>query len=238
VIEPLPMEPLPIVLVPGLLCSPRLYAAQIPALWRLGPIIIADHTRDDSVGGIAKRILAIAPPRFALVGLSMGGYIAFEILRQAPARVAKLALLDTSARPDVPEQTLTRRAQIVLAANGRLDEVVSAAFPNSVHPHHRTDDGLRQVFVDMADEVGPEAFVRQQLANIARPDSRPDLGAIECPTLVLVGDKDQLTPPDRAAEIASGIAAARLVIVPESGHSSTLEQPAFVTQALVEFLRE
>src|ERR1700726_2443210 len=98
-------DPLPIVLVPGLNCSPRLYAEQIPALWRFGPVAIADHTRDDSMAAIAARIIAAAPPRFALVGLSMGGYIAFEIVRRAPERVAKLALLDTGARADTPEQT-------------------------------------------------------------------------------------------------------------------------------------
>ena len=93
-------EPLPTVLIPGLLCTPRLYPEQIPALWRFGPVTVADHTRDDSMGGIARRILSLAPPKFALVGLSMGGYVAFEMLRQAPDRVAKLALLDTTARPD------------------------------------------------------------------------------------------------------------------------------------------
>ncbi len=102
-------------MIPGLLCSPRLYADQVPQLWRLGPVTIADHTRDESMSAIARRILGSAPPRFALVGLSMGGYVSFEILRQAPERVAKLALLDTSARPDTPEQSELRRAQIELA---------------------------------------------------------------------------------------------------------------------------
>ena len=92
---------LPIVLVPGLNCSARLYAQQIPALWRFGPVTVADHTRDESVAAIARRILAAAPPRFALAGLSMGGYLAFEIMRQAPQRVAKLALLDTGARSEI-----------------------------------------------------------------------------------------------------------------------------------------
>ena len=112
-------EPTPILLIPGLLCSSRLYAEQVPQLWRLGPVTIADHTRDDSMSAIAKRILASAPPRFTLIGLSMGGYISFEIMRQSPERVAKLALLDTSARPDTPEQSETRRAQIELAKSGR-----------------------------------------------------------------------------------------------------------------------
>jgi pimeloyl-ACP methyl ester carboxylesterase len=230
-------EPIPILLIPGLLCSPRLYAEQIPQLWRLGPVTIADHTRDDSMSAIAQRILASAPSRFALVGLSMGGYISFEIMRQSPERVAKLALLDTSPRPDTPEQSEARRAQIALAKCGRLPEVLDTAFSQLVHPNHRGDERVRQLLYQMAAEVGVDGFVRQQMANIGRPDSRPGLGAIRCPTLVLVGDADVLTPPDRAAEIANGIAGARLVTVPESGHSSTVEQPEFVTQALLEFLQ-
>jgi pimeloyl-ACP methyl ester carboxylesterase len=230
-------EPTPVLLIPGLLCSPRLYAAQVPQLWRLGPVTIADHTRDDSMRTIAQRILASAPPRFALIGLSMGGYISFEIMRQSPERVAKLALLDTSPRPDTPQQSEARRAQIELAKSGRLTEVLDAAFPNLVHPKHRADERVRQVHDQMAAEVGADGFVRQQLANIGRPDSRPGLSAIRCPTLVLVGDSDALTPPDIAAEIANGIAGARLVTVPESGHASTVEQPEYVTLALMEFLQ-
>jgi len=111
-------DPLPIVLIPGLTCSARLYADQIPALWRFGPVTVADHTRDDSMAAIARRILAAAPPRFALAGLSMGGYIAFEIMRQAPQRVVKLALLDTGARAETPEQTERRKVVIALAKNG------------------------------------------------------------------------------------------------------------------------
>jgi pimeloyl-ACP methyl ester carboxylesterase len=230
-------EPTPILMIPGLLCSPRLYADQVPQLWRLGPVTIADHTRDDSMSAIARRILASAPPRFALIGLSMGGYLSFEIMRQAPERVAKLALLDTSARPDAPEQSEARRAQIELARAGRLSEVLDSLFPRLVHPKHRADERVRKVLYQMAADVGVDGFVRQQLANIGRPDSRPGLSAIRCPTLVLVGDGDELTPPERAAEIANGIAGARLVTVPESGHASTVEQPEHVTQALLEFLQ-
>src|SRR5947209_3549893 len=107
--------PPPIVLVPGLLCSARLYAEQIPALWRFGSVSIADHRRDDTMEAIAERILADAPPKFALVGLSMGGYIALSMMRRAPERVARLALLDTNARPDTPEQSERRRALMTLA---------------------------------------------------------------------------------------------------------------------------
>ena len=231
-------EPLPIVLIPGLLCSPRLYAEQLPTLWRFGPLILADHTRDDSVAAIASRILTAAPPRFALVGLSMGGYIAFEIMRTSPGRVARLALLDTSARADTPEQSDRRRAQIALARSGRFGEVVEQLFSSWVHRARRNDESLRRVVQLMAEETGPEGFTRQQSAIMTRPDSRPDLAAIRCPTLVVVGDGDEATPPDRAAEIANGIAGARLVTIPECGHLSPLERPQHVTRVLIDSLAD
>lgn len=231
-------SPLPIVLVPGLCCSARLYGAQIPALWRVGPVTIAIHNRDDSIAAIARRIFSSAPPSFALVGLSMGGYIAFEMLRQQAERISKLALLDTSARADSAEQIEARLAMIELTERGKYSLVPDMMMNRSVHPSRLRDDSLRQVLRDMADDTGPEAYIRQQHAIIARVDSRPGLGAISCPTLVLVGDSDQVTPLDRAEEIVNGIPGAKLIVAPECGHLSTLEQPGFTMQALVEFLAE
>lgn len=229
--------PLPVVLIPGLLCSPRFYAAQIPALWRYGPVTIANHTRDDSMAGIAKRILADAPPRFALAGHSMGGYIAFEILRQAPDRVARLALLDTSARADTPEQTAKRKEQIAQAQAWHFGEIPDLLYPALVHPSRREDAALRGIVHAMAEDAGTEAFVRQLTAIMQRPDSLAGLPAIRCPTLVLVGDADVPTPPERSAEMAGGIAGAKLVTIPECGHMTAMEQPEAVTQALVAWLR-
>ena len=229
-------QAVPVVLVPGLNCSARLYADQVPALWRFGPVQIADHTRDERMDGIAARILAAAPPRFALVGLSMGGYIAFEIMRQAPERVAGLALLDTGARADTPEQSERRRRQIELAQGGRFMEIPDLLFPLLVDRKRHGDAKLADVNRVMAKETGAEAFVRQQRAIMGRPDSRPGLAAIRCLTLLLVGEGDELTPPALAQEIAAGISGARLVTVPDSGHLSTLEQPTAVTKALVEWL--
>jgi pimeloyl-ACP methyl ester carboxylesterase len=228
---------LPIVLVPGLLVTARLYAEQIPALWRLGPVTVADHTRDDSMAAIARRILADAPPRFALAGLSMGGYVAFEIVRQAPERVARLALLSTSARLDEPEISERRRRQIALAHGGRFGEVADMQFPLLVHRSRLDDESLQPLVRLMADETGVEAFVRQQTAIIGRADSRPHLAGIACPTLVVVGDGDELIAPEHSAEIADGISGARLVTVAECGHLSTLERPAQVTAALTEWLQ-
>src|SRR5687767_3800426 len=229
-------EPLPTVLVPGLLCTPRLYADQIPSLWRFGPVTVADHTRGDSMRDIARQILAQAPPKFALIGLSMGGYVAFEVQRHAPDRVVKLILLDTTARPDAPEQTEQRKRQVEMARAGRFEGVAQLLFPRFVSAARHGDAALQAIVRTMADDTGADAFVRQQTAIMSRADSRPGLASIPCPTLVLVGADDSLTPPDRAAEIAAGIPGARSVVVPSCGHLSTLEQPQAVTAALVEFL--
>ena len=229
-------QSLPIVLVPGLLGSPRLYAEQIPALWRVGPVTVATHTQDDSMGGIARRILASAPARFALGGLSMGGYVCFEILRQAPKRIAKLMLLDTSALPDAPEQSAQRRLQIEMARTRGLGEIVDGLFPRFVHARRWGDESLRRICRAMMQEVGVDGFINQQTAIMSRPDSRPGLARIRCPTLVIVGDGDVLTPPERAEEIANGIPDARLSVIRDSGHLSTLEQPAAVARSMVEFL--
>jgi len=230
-------DALPVVLIPGLTCTPRLYAEQIPHLWQFGPVTVADHRRDDSMAAIARRILATAPPRFALAGLSMGGYIAFEIMRHAPQRVEKLALLDTGARGDTPEQTERRKTVIALANSGNYAQIPDIAFPVYVHRNRHGDEALKRIVRTMAEETGVEAFLRQQQAIMGRPDSRPGLAAIACPTLVLVGEGDEATPPELAREIASGIAGARLVVIPDSGHLSTLERPEAVTAALVEWMR-
>lgn len=223
-------------MVSGLLASARLYAEQIPTLWRFGPVTVADHTRDDSMAAIAQRILGDAPPEFVLIGLSMGGYISLEILRQAGGRVRKLALLDTSARPDRPDQTERRLSQIAAARDRGLDDVIDQQFPLLVDRSRREDAALYGLVKTMAEEIGAEAFIRQQRAIIGRPDSRPSLAAIACPTLVLVGEGDQLTPLEYARELAEGIAGSTLEVISACGHLSTLEQPQSVTRALVRWL--
>lgn len=227
---------LPLVLVPGLLCSARLYAPQVTALWSFGQVAVADHRRDDTMAAIAARILADAPPRFALAGLSMGGYIAFAMLQQAPERIAKLALLDTSARPDTAEQSSGREKFIAMAQAGKLGDVVEMLTPRFLHRNRHNDEALKRVVREMAADTGAEAFVRQQKAIQSRPDSRPLLATLHCPTLVLVGEGDELTPPELAKEICAGISGARLVVVPNCGHLSTLEKPDEVNRALAQWL--
>ena len=228
---------MPILLVPGLVSSPRIFAPVVPALWRLGPVAVANHIRDDSMGAIARRILAEAPPRFALAGHSMGGYIAFEIMRQTPERVSKLALLNTQARPDTPELTTRRRSQVARAQAGEFRAILDELFMGFVHPSRRDRADLRQLVHDMGNDIGVEAFVRQQTAIIGRPDSRPTLAAIACPTLVLTCDADNTIPNKLSAEMADGIAGAKLVILPNCGHLPQPEQPEATANALLEWLR-
>lgn len=229
-------DSLPVLFIPGLADSPRLYQAQLPQLYRLGPVMVADHTRDESIAGIATRILTHAPPRFALVGLSMGGYTALEIMRRAPERVLSLALLDTSARPDTGEGTERRLTAIAAAERGEYRAITENLFPNLVHPSRAQDEALKRAYVDMHLSVGAEAFVRQQRAIIGRIDSRPSLAAIRCPTLVLVGDADKITPPEHAEELAQGIPGAELRVLDTCGHLSALEQPDAVSDALLAHL--
>ena len=228
---------MPILLIPGLVSSPRIYAPVLPALWRHGPVTVANHLREDNMGTIARRILAEAPPRFALAGHSMGGYIAFEIMRQAPERVARLALINTQARADTMEATERRRGMMARAKAGGYREVLDEQFPSLVHPSRRDDASLRQLALDMADDVGVEAFLRQQTAVIGRPDSRPSLAWIKCPTMVLSGDQDNTIPNSLSMEIATNIPDAKLVILPNCGHLPQPEQPQATAAALVEWLQ-
>lgn len=226
----------PILLVPGLAGSPRIYAPLVPALWRYGPVSVPNHIRDDHMDAIARRILAEAPPRFALAGHSMGGYIAFEIMRQAPDRVAKLALINTQARPDTLEATARRRSQIARAQAGEYHAVLDDLFAGFVHPSRLEDASLRKLVHEMGDDIGADAFVRQQSAIISRPDSRPTLAAIRCPALVLTGDEDNTIPNSLSKEMAGGIHAAELRILAHCGHLPQVEQPQATAEALVEWL--
>jgi pimeloyl-ACP methyl ester carboxylesterase len=146
--------------------------------------------------------------------------------------VKRLALLDTSARPDTPEASQDRKRLIALAEAGRFQEIHSALWPRLVHPDHRDDQALQDIMFGMMREAGAEAYIRQQRAIMARADSRPLLPGTEIPTLVLVGESDAITPPEIAREMAEMIEWASLVVIPEAGHMSTLEQPERVTQAL------
>ncbi len=227
-----------LLLLPGLLCDETLWRAQMAALSGLVSVSTADMTRDDSIGAMAGRVLAAAPDRFALAALSMGGYVAFEILRIAPNRVTRLCLMDTSARPDTPSQARRRRGLIELAQKGRFLGVTPRLLPTLLHADSLADVQLTQSVMAMTERVGAAAFLRQQHAILGRPDSRPLLPSIKVPTLVVVGRGDQTTPPDLAAEIADGIPGARLVVLEGCGHLPPMERPDEVNTLLREWLEK
>jgi pimeloyl-ACP methyl ester carboxylesterase len=228
---------MPILLVPGLMSSARIYASVIPDLWRSGPVTVANHSRDDSIGAIARRILAEAPPRFALAGHSMGGYIAFEIVRQAPERVARLALINTQARPDSAEASARRRAFVDRVRDGGLHQVIDEMVPLMAHPSRAGDAAIQRLFHDMGEDVGAQGYINHQTAIMARADSRPTMATIRCPTLVLTGDEDLVIPNALSKEMAEGIPAAKLVILPDCGHCPQPEKPQATVEALTEWLR-
>jgi pimeloyl-ACP methyl ester carboxylesterase len=229
---------IPIVLIPGLNFTARTYAAQLPALWQFGPVQIADHRRGNSMTAIAKSILDAAPPRFALAGFSMGGYISLEILRQAKERVIKLALIDTAAAADRPEQTERRHKNIALTREGKLAEREEAIWPLLVHESRLNDEAIRNIVKEMHQETGSEVYIDQQTAIMGRADSRPLLRELKMQTLIVVGDSDQLTPPAAAKEMHELVADSRLDIIPNCGHSAPLERPDRVTKLLVEWIAE
>ncbi len=228
---------IPIVLLPGLLSTADIFGPQAAALASHGPVTVPS-TKRRTIGEMAAFILADAPHRFALAGISMGGYIALEIMRRAPERVLRLALIDTSARPDTPEQSARRRALVERARGMNFTAFAEELFLNALHPKHRVDERLRAINRAMAAKVTVEAFATNTEAAITRPDSRDGLGAINVPTLVMVGDEDAVTPPSHSEEMAAAIKDVRLTIVPQAGHASTIEQPLFVNKALKQWLAD
>jgi pimeloyl-ACP methyl ester carboxylesterase len=228
----------PVVFLPGLLATAAVWSPVIERLDGRADPWIADLTADDSIAAMATRVLADAPrERFALAGHSMGGYVALEIMRRAPGRVERLALLDTQARPDTAEAIERRRALIELAQADRLDEVAERLIPVVFDSVEIVDPRLVALHRDMVRTVGAAAFLRQQRAIMDRVDSRPTLSAIGCPTLVLCGVHDLLTPLDRHQEMASAIPGAKLVVVQGAGHFSPIERPYEVAFALANWLQ-
>ena len=227
---------LPLVLCPGLLCDAALWAPQVEALRDVAEVFIPSLAQEDTMSGMGAAVLREAPwPQFARAGLSMGGYVALEIMRQARERVTALALMDTQARSDSPEASAGRRA-LVARSFDDFDGVIDSLFPRLVHPARAQDAALKASFTAMAQAVGPEAFRRQQAAIMTRIDSRPFLPRIACPTLVLCGRDDGVTPVALHEEMADAIPGARLEVLEDCGHLSAIERPEAVTAALRKWL--
>lgn len=224
----------PLVLLPGLLCDAALWEPQLLDLVDIADFFVADLTDHETMKDMAASVLRDSPwKEFALAGLSMGGYVAQEIMRQAPQRVTRLALLDTRSRPELPEETKRREQFMKLAQTERgFTPVTNRMLPLMLHESRVKDAALIKVIREMAERTGVEGYIRQQKAIIARPDFRPLLPSIRCPTLVLCGRQDRLTPLENSEEMAQTIPGAKLMVVEECGHVSTLERPEFVNRAM------
>ena len=224
-------------LLPGLLNDADLWRHQIDGLSdAVGDIRVPDLSRHETVRDLAASILAEAPERFALAGLSMGGYVALEMFRQAPDSVDRLALLDTSARADDDDQRRRRTGLIELADMGRFKGVTPRLLPMLVHPSRLDDPSVTGPIFEMAARIGRDGFIRQQKAILSRQDSRDLLSTVTCPTLIACGREDLLTPPALSEEMAAAVPAARLEIVEECGHLPALERPERTTAMLRRWL--
>lgn len=226
-----------LVLLPGMACDDALWQHQLPALQSAapGPVQVADtHARADSLPAMAALLLTEQPGDLLLAGCSLGGMLAMEVARQAPHRVRGLALLGTTARADTPELVALRTAGIAEFEAGRGEALLRANALFAFHPAHQAR--LVEAYIAMMLRAGTAALVRQNRAVMGRADLRPTLGAVTCPTLVVGGAQDQLTPRERSREIADAIPGAQLQLLPECGHMLTWEQPQAVTTLLVDWL--
>jgi pimeloyl-ACP methyl ester carboxylesterase len=225
-----------LVLLPGLLNDASLFEQQADALADVAGITIADLTGADTIAQLAADTLAAAPEgQFVLVGLSMGGYVALEIMRQAPERVRALVLMSTSAQPETRDATAAREKLIKLADTD-FQAVIETLLTRMAHPDHARKPEVSGMFQSSANGLGKAVFVRQERAIIGRIDSRPVLARIKCPTLVICGREDVITPPAVHEELVAAIPGAKLEIIENCGHLSPLEQPMQVTEILRNWL--
>ncbi len=229
----------PLVLLPGMMCDARVFAPQIAGLSSGRTVIVAAISEADNIQMLAAQVLADAPRRFALAGLSMGGIVAMEILRQAPDRVARTALMDTNHRSETPDRQALRGPQVERVFRGELRRIlIDEMKPLYLAPENRDNESILGCALDMAVDLGPAVFARQSEALRTRPDQSETLRATSAPALVLCGAHDTLCPVERHREMAALLPDARLEIVAGAGHLSTLERPAETTEALRSWLAE
>ncbi|MDC0738663.1 alpha/beta hydrolase [Cognatishimia sp. SS12] len=226
----------PLIFLPGMMCDARLFQPQIAAFSGQRPLMCYPLGAQDSMAALAADILRTAPPRFALAGLSMGGIVAMELMRQAPERIAGVALMDTNPRAETPEAKARRTPQIAAAKNGQLRQVMR----DEMKPNYLADGPNLGAILDlcmaMAEDLGPEVFVRQSIALRERPDQCETLRGYGGPALVLCGRADTLCPVERHTLMHELLANSTLEIIEGAGHLPTLEQPEDTNAALGRWL--
>lgn len=225
-----------LILIPGMMCDARLFAPQIAVLQDSMRIFVPLPVSAPNMAQLAEEVLADAPDRFALGGVSMGGILAMEIIRQAPQRVTHLALIDTNPFAERDEVKARRTPQMDAVRDGRLAAVMRDEMKPSYFTHRADNADLLDLTMAMATDLGPDAFIAQSLALRDRPDYEATLRHVTCSTLILCGRHDQLCPVERHEAMKAMIPHARLCIVEEAGHLPTIETPGIVTTALQELL--
>ena len=225
-----------LVLLSGHLCSEKLWENQINAFKGDYTCLPYVFRQGDSIENFAQQVLDTAPASFSLAGLSMGGYVAFEIMRRAPLRVERLALLDTSAEADTAERTAQRYLDMKAADDLGLEGFAKTLPARWMHPVQANQEVFRDSIVEMVLSVGHAAQKQQARALMNRVDSFPTLATIKCPTLILCGREDLPTPLSMHEDMARCMPGARMVVIEQCGHLSTMEQPAAVNAALRQWL--
>lgn len=228
----------PLVLLPGMMCDARLFGPQIAELSADTAVMVAPITQGERIEEIASSLLDLLPKRFALAGLSMGGIVAMELLRRAPDRITRIALMDTNPLAETPVIAANREPQIVKVRAGRMLEVMRDEMkPNYLAPGPYRGEVLDLV-MDMAETLGPEVFIRQSRALQRRKDQQATLRKCKVPTLVLCGAHDTLCPVKRHTFMAELIPFAELIVLDDAGHLPTLEQPEQTTAALRNWMQQ
>jgi pimeloyl-ACP methyl ester carboxylesterase len=226
-----------------LICDQTVWQRQMDALSDVADCICADYGGLDSLPAMAEAVLRTAPERFSVAGHSMGGRVALEIYRLAPNRVARIALFDTGYLPlasgRAGEEESRKRGELVtLAQSQGIRAMVAQWLPPMIHPRRVDDTALVNSIIAMMSRKTPAVFAAQEHALLSRPDASPVLEQIRCPALLLCGREDGWSGPAQHAAMSEKIKGSRLVIVPDCGHMSTMEQPAAVSAALREWLSE
>ena len=223
-----------LVLLPGMMCDDRMYASQIYALKNIAECQVGYIGGADNMADIARQVLAQAPEKFALAGLSMGGIVAMEIVRQAPERVTRLALMDTNPWAEIDDAKAARQPQIEAVEAGQLEQLLR----ESMVPRYfaSPQPQLTELCIEMGLTLGEDVFVRQSLALKDRRDQQKPLASFNKPSLVLMGEKDELCPLDRHECMVSLLSQVAFVKIANAGHIPTLEQPAAVNAALKQWM--
>ncbi len=225
-----------LVLLPGFMLDADLWHDVSGRLQTFGPLIHADLGRDDTMVAMARRTLATAPASFALIGFSMGGYIAREMVRIAPERVRALVLIATSARDATPLQTQRKAAAADRVGAAGLAGLSRSAVARSLHPDRAGDVALTGRIHAMGTRLGKEAFLRQ-----CRLDRRGDLDQlheIRCPTLVVAGEQDRLRSLAEATELHQGIAGSDFAVIKDTEHMIPMEAPDRLVEVIVPWLAD